>query len=321
MLPTNRKIIIVGVIVLVGVILTLVGWGLYLFRTTELVATTETLEIVTPYAYIDNGLFTRTPYIKYQIRPTAYTKPDTTYELTVSNNLVKRTDKFSWTPLELGIKKGTTIKHKISQDELASVQNKSYFTKTIITIQPERNGAYLLLPVLYLALVILGYMVWRERRTPAQPTPQRTTITATPPTNPISDEEQARQCLTCANVKPANGTFRCSRQKCVYQPNKPTEAKPAKIEVPEPQPAKSVNTLPLIRKVLSRFGAISQTVFIWMLTFCAGMWLYTFLTILDTGQKTFAEPNKAILLFEIAASLILVLCGMALVTKKLTEVK
>ncbi len=311
---TKQGILLITTGLIVGLVLLLISLGLYAIRTTNIPANAA-VNIANPNSYIDNGLFAQQPYMQYNLTPTTITKPNATYRISVGNGIVNREDKVSWTKLELDIQKSKTIKHTLSQDEFTSIRNRSSFTMTTTEIRSEHNGSYLLMPVLYVALVTLGIMLWRDRK-PQPATVQRIrTNTAMPkpaPTTRLTDDEQAKRCLLCPSLKAVNGVLRCQRQKCNYgddaMPTPPRRTAPQRQLTPRPLQ-------------LPKIGPITQVFVIGIMTGLVGVGSLVFFARISQGPYTFQEPDRVILWGEIAFAAALTLGGTIMTVLKLREVK
>lgn len=149
-------------VVIGGVILTLVCGFMFAYRTSTGLEPLNTLNIQSHY-FIDRGLFQTKAYMEYQVVPTPSVKPDNQYMVTISNNLVRYSDKMKWSELELAIKKPLIFKHELTQDEYAALTQYPTLSKSIALVYKEHNPLFIIIPLLYGGLV---YTIKRRRDKP-----------------------------------------------------------------------------------------------------------------------------------------------------------
>lgn len=136
-------------------ILGLIGGGLYLIRTVDVNIPLNTIEIIHPEGMIDDGLLSRVYYMNYDLFPTDKTEPDKVYRVIVDNGSVRQEDKIFWTQLELDIGQVKSISHVISQEEFTSLGLYPQYEMTVTEVRSERDGNYLMWPVVYIGIMAL----------------------------------------------------------------------------------------------------------------------------------------------------------------------
>lgn len=151
-------------IIVIGVVMTLVCTGYYIFNTTDVNQVDSVVKVKDSRYYIDDGLLSQTHYVQYHIVPTDITLADKVYRVKVDNGIVNWSNKIMWTQLELDIGKSMFIKHKISADEYNALSKMSWYNIVITEVRSERELSLMLLPLAYSGMIMLGWMVVRERK-------------------------------------------------------------------------------------------------------------------------------------------------------------
>lgn len=139
----------------VFLIISIVGVGLYLLRTMDVVTPKNVVEIIHPEGVIDNGLLSRVYYMNYDLVPTDKTQPGKVYRVIIDNGSVRQEDKIFWSQLELDIGQMKSISHVISQEEFTSLGLYPQYEMTVTEVRSERDGNYLMWPVVYIGIMAL----------------------------------------------------------------------------------------------------------------------------------------------------------------------
>lgn len=214
----RRMLLLLIPLVLLGV----VGWGFYLLRTVDVDVPRGAIDVVMPQRVVDNGLLTRTYYLAYAVLPSESTEAEAVYRVAVDNGAVARETKVLWDAVELDIGKAKTVRHKISEDEYVALGMKPRYDIQVSQVRSERDGTYLLWPVLYMGVVVLAAMAGiellgrpkkRQRINYKRPFRKQSVETESVQ---LTDEELAQRCFQCASLKSVNGVLRCSRDVCKY---------------------------------------------------------------------------------------------------------
>lgn len=145
-----------------GIAVLCIGIGGYAFVTMNLQQPKDAVDVHDARFYIEDGLFHNTHYMQYVLSPTDLTQAGVVYQVEVSNGMISRQNKISWSELELSIGKGVLIKNKISEDEYSALGINPNYTSSVYSITNSHNISYLILPVVYFFILIL-VAIYRNR--------------------------------------------------------------------------------------------------------------------------------------------------------------
>lgn len=147
----------------VGLLVTvIVGVCLYSFRTLD-TQQADNLLSVRLTSQVTHNWWSGTNYrLDFAVTPTTFITPDRPYRVTVNNGLVSWTRSVTWTNLQIGLLETKVFDIGITAEQYLGMTQNRGWTIQIQDVQPERNGAYLFLVVVYCALWLLGWLIRRD---------------------------------------------------------------------------------------------------------------------------------------------------------------
>lgn len=201
-----KKRPLLSLVITAGAVSFFIGVGFYFLNTYDLSQPKQTVSVEYSKYYIDDGLLTRTPYMRYYAVPTSLVEPGSVYRIVADNGAVSFDDKVYWTDLEYNIVKAKLVKHKVSQDEYSAL-HLAPLDVSVYEVVSERNALWLMIPAVYAGIIGLA-MSGRGKDYSVQKT--ACVVSG------LSDEEKAKRCFECKHIKIVNGILRCGIDKCIY---------------------------------------------------------------------------------------------------------
>jgi hypothetical protein len=158
-----------------------VGIGIYQFKTKmiEVNKFTVTIDSMTYYTKLSNWDFAKYYHVDEQVTPTATTKPNTDYLVTIAFPSFKYQNTVSWTQSEIASNTEKTLSNVIPYTEYATLTQQPNYISRLFILKPQHN---ILLIVPGILILVLGFVIFVQAKNDiqyhgnlcSQPTPEQT---------------------------------------------------------------------------------------------------------------------------------------------------